>query len=337
MRKLLLPLLFFTAFFIQLSAQKKNDFGIIIPDIKIGDSKFNNLQYIESRPNPDDMGIVYSGMIRGEQFVVLSEPLDSQFQSLIKTITIQPNETKTMAVQMRTLFFRLGTGDFRGKGMCNLRMSLYEMDSNGKYYFMNTIDTLLVNSNKEIMAATSDAIVSFIVNNLTYSAYEDEQALDIEQVMDIDIYERNSIPFYTESLIPDGIYNNYKSLMALIPDSTPEMTVTKRDGDEIREVKIPDPEKPGKNKKLKEKEVYAIVIDGVTYISFEGDFRKAYKKDGDWRIPIIQKVAGSGFSLGISVGGSGRNVGGGVGIGIPVGGKKKTVEVFIDHLNGDFY
>lgn len=337
MQKAALVLLLFVVFSIQIKAQKANDFSITIPEVKVGDSKYSNLHYIESRPNTDDMGVVYTGMWNGIQPVMLTVPLESQLQSLVDAISFPSDESKTIAVQMRAFFFGLGEGDMRGKAKCNLRMTLYEMDDNEKYYFLNTIDTLLVNDQKKIKAAVNEAITNFIIANLPYYAAEGEASLDMAQVMSVDFYEKNSIPFYTQESLPDGIYTNYKSLKNISPDVSSDIIVVKTDKDEIKEIKIPDVNKPGKYRKLKAKDMYAVVADGVPYISFEGDLYKAYKKDDDWRFVITQKVAGSGFSLGVSVGTTGSRGGGAVGLGIPIGGKKENIEMFVDHLNGDIY
>lgn len=338
MKKVYLVLLFFTMFSLQSWSQKKSDFNIGMPTSKIEDSKYNALELIEARTDPSDMGFAYVDVWNGVQQVTLNSSLENQFQSLMRALSSSQGDIKTLAVQMRVFFFNIGMkGVSEGKGTCNLRMTLYEKDGAGKYYFLNTMDTLIISDRKQVRNDASNVIVSFISENLPFYADEGEQALDMSQVMDIDMYERNSLPFYTETQFPDGIYYKYNSLKMLTPDNTSKITIEKEEDDDLKEVKIPDPEKPGKNKKLKAKEVYAIVTNGVPYIAYDGRFHKAYFKDGDWRFVISQKVAGSGFSLGIGVGGGNRNVGGGVGLGIPIGGKKQNIEMFIDHLNGDVF
>lgn len=183
----------------------------------------------------------------------------------------------------------------------------------------------------------SDIITSFIIDNISHDIDNEEQALDIQQVMDIDMYEKNSIPFFMETNLPDGIYYKYQSLKNLTPDDVSPINITKQEEDKIKEAKISDPENPGKEKKLKADEVYAFIVDGVPYIGFEGNFYKASYKEGFWSFKIMRKVAGSGFTLGVGMGGSNRNFGGGVGVGIPIGGKKEAIEILIDHLNGEFY
>lgn len=323
-------------FLFQMKAQEKSDFNIAASDIKIENSRYNDLHYIEARPHPDDMGIAYINGWHGVKPVTLSVSLETQLQSVMTEIAPSPEDTKTIAVQMRALFFDVGRKSAEGDATCNLRVTLYEKNDD-KYYFLNTIDTLLAGDRKDIKQIAGSAIVSFIAGNLSYYPYEDEQALDPQQVMDIDMYERNSIPFYTEAQIPDGIYNKYKSLMRLTPDISAQGIITKIDKEELKEVKIPDINKPGKTIKIKAKDVYAVVVGGVPYVSYEGNFRKAYQKENDWRFIITRKVANSGFSLGIGVGTSNRRMGGGVGIGLPIGGSKEKIEMFIDHLNGDFY
>lgn len=337
MKKVSFVLLLSVAFSMYSWSQKKSDFNIVIPDIKVEDSKYNALEYIEARTDAYDLGFAYIDTWNGAQEITLYHPLEIQLQSLLKAISAGEGE-KTLALQMRVFFFSLGAKDIpESKGTCNLRMTLYEKDNAGKYYFLNTIDTLIISDRKQVRATTSNAIVSFIAENLPFTVDEGEEALSMDQVMDIDMYERNSIPLYTQLQLPDGVYNKYNALKMLTPDNTSEITIEKQEGDDLKEVKIPDPEKPGKYKKLKPKEVYAIVIKGVPYIAYDGRFHKAYFKNGDWRFVISQKVAGSGFSLGIGVGGGNRHTSGGVGIGIPIGGKKESIEMFIDHLRGDIF
>lgn len=337
MYKILSVLCFFLVFNLQLEAQKKSDFNILPPNIKVGDSKYSKLHYIEARENPDDMGFAYVNSWNGVQAITLSSSIEVQLQSLVGTVVLPSDEGKTIAVQMRILFFDAGNGRAESKSKCNLRMTLYEMDDNGNYYFLNTLDSIVISGRKDIKANASMAITSFIVDNLPYSAEEGEKALDINAVMDIDMYEKNSLPFYTEVQIPNGIYRTYKSLMNLVPDSTPDLSIIANEEGMVKEVKFADPQNTGKDKKLKTKDVYAIAVDGIPYFNFDGDFYKAYNKDGYWRFIISQKVGGSGFTLGIGIGGGGRHAAGGVGFGIPIGGKKEYVEMLIDHLNGDSY
>lgn len=336
MRRISFPLLLLFIFLsVQLKGQKKSDFYITVPDVKVEGSKYNGLHYIETRQNPEDMGFVYTSFWSGVQEATLSSSLESQLRSLIEALAPADSGTKKLAVQMRVLRFDVGRGSKESKGMCKLRMSLYEMDDD-KYYYLNTLDTVFMTGRDKVRTAAVEIITSFIAANMAFYADEGEEALGIDEVMDIDFYEKNNTPFYTNDFLPDGVYNTYRSLKSLNPDILSDITVVKQEGDDIKEIKIQDPDKPGKSKELKAKEVYAIVVGGVPYISFDGDFHKAYKEEGDWRFIITQKVAGSGFSLGVGVGVGGRRSGGAIGLGIPLGGEKESIEIFIDQLNGEF-
>lgn len=337
MQKIICLFSLFLILSIQLKGQKGNDFNILIPDIKVGDSKYNNLRYIESRPNPDDMGFIYGGIWNGPYPVELPISLESQLESLVSAVSFPSNEPKTIAVQMRVLFFSMGEQSREGKGLCNLRMTLYEMNEKEEYYFLNTIDTLLIDDRKKIKTSAEEVLSGFILANLPYSAGEGESALSMKEVLDIDYYEKNNIPLYIEESLPNGIYTNYKSLKKLKPDISSDITVVKTKEGEIKEIKIPNTKKQGKYRKLKSGEIYAIVENKALYISFEGNLYKAYKKDNDWRFIITQKITGSGFSFNVSVASGNSRGGGVVGFGIPLGGKGENVEMFIDHLNGDFF
>ncbi len=336
MRKLIYLLFVLIIFSLHLHSQKKSDFNIKAPDIKIENSKYATLHYIESRPDPENLGMSYVNKWNGVQAVTLNQPVEDQLQLLFpQLISSVTHDAGTLALQMRVLFFEPFTSETKGKGLARLRMTLYKKE-NEKYLFLNTIDTLIVDGNMDARPAAGEVITAFIADNLQYEPYEDEEVFNISQVMDIDVYEKNSIPFFLQSDIPDGIYYKYNSLKNLTPDDTSEIRITKGDEEKIKEVKIPDPEKPGKEKKLKQKEIYAFVYKGVPYIGYEGDFYPASFNDGFWSFKISYKTSG-GFSIGIGVGASGRSFGGGGGVRIPIGGKKETAEIFIDHLNGEFF
>ena len=126
------------------SARVKSDFNIVPPNIKVGDSKYSKLHYIEARENPDDMGFAYVHSWNGVQAITLSSSIEVQLQSLVGTVVLPSDEGKTIAVQMRILFFDVGNGRAESKSKCNLRMTLYEMDDNGNYYFLNTLDSIVI-------------------------------------------------------------------------------------------------------------------------------------------------------------------------------------------------
>lgn len=333
--KTLLLAVFISLVCIPAWSQKKSDFNFEIGDQKIENNVYGGLEYIESREEPEHIGAVFSRW-NGMNEVTLSQPLGSQLQSLFNK-NADETSTNKIAVQMRRFYFDAGYDNNAGKSTCNIRITLYQKDNENNYYFINTLDTLLVNGNKEIKKDASDAVTSFIIENLAYYADEAEPRLDLNQVMDIDIYEMAGTPFYNTDIIPDGVYKSYRSLMHLTPDIRVQVTAKKGDDNTLKDIQIPDPEKQGKYKKIKNKDAYAVVVSGKPFISFNGNFYEAYKKDGMWCFTISQKVAGSGFSLGIGVGGGNRHAGGGIGIGIPIGGKKEKIEMIIDHLNGEFY
>lgn len=317
-----------------LSAQEKNVFNIPIPQQKIKDCQYNNLQYIESRDYPNAMGYVYMGVWSGTNAVQTRIPLDIQVDSVIKALSDQSVEGRTLAFQMRKLNFGMDIIEGKEKAICKLRFTLYEMDGNENYYFINTLDTLVIAGNKGIISEASNAVIGFLSDNVRFLPEEGEPALTFDEVGNIALFEKNSIPLYVQKNLPDGVYLDYYSFSILKPSET-SMTVTKDASGDLKEVKIPNIEKPGKERKLKNQEAYVVVLDGTPYIEYDRKYRAAYKKNDNWNFVISQKVQNSGFSIGIGIGGGRGGVGGG--IGIPIGGKKEYIEMFIDHLNGDFY
>lgn len=313
---------------IQLSAQKKSDFNIEIPTVKIEDSKYSELFYIESRSEPENIG--YSS---GKKKVTLFNPLDHQLHSLMHAITHPDANTKTLAIQMRNLFFSPGIGKNSGKVVCKLRMSLYETDDEETFYYMNTIDTFVVSKSKKIKEDVSKVIVSYITDNLSVYADEGAESIDLESILKgwIVDREKSENPLYLHKKIPDGIYYNYASLKNLTPDFVTAVGIVKDKDGKLKEIKVPDYERPGEYYNPDTKTVYAVVDNGIPYIGFSGYFYEAFFKDGNWKFTAVQRGKGdrlwSVFYIGFIPVGV---------INIPVG-AKKDVNICIDHLDGHFY
>ena len=335
MSSLLLCLLLFS---IPIHAQKKSDFNIPLSTKPIEGARYNKLKFIapQSFLDNENLGLTSINMWGSPQYVTLSTPIDLQFNSLVQSMGASLTEDRTLALQMRVLFFTVGMNndDNRGKALCNIRVTLYEVDDNDadRYYFLSTLDTLVVNKAKNIKKEVANAITTFIADNIVMSAMADEPAITMDEVGDIETFERFGTPFYTDSILPDGVYTTYKSLKNLSPDVR---GINMRYDEESKDIVIVGPKKENK---LEAKIAYGVVIDGVPYIKFENKFYRAYKKNDDWCFAYTQKIAGSGFTLNFGFGvGVNSRVGVGSGVGIPIGVKSENIEMYIDHLNGDVF
>lgn len=334
--KIVLYFFFFFSTF-SIMGQKKSDYNVKFSDNQASkENYYNAFQIIESRPNPDDLGVVYVNSWHGVQFVTLAEPIPNQLDSLLITLSPPQEELRPMALQLRMLRFGIGEdGDNKNKGLCNIRMSLYGLEKGADdiehYYYLATMDTLVVSDMKKIRENASDAIESFIRSNLNNRYPNSVASMSLEQVYAIDNFEKTKTPFYQTKLFVDGIYNSYAALKILKPDDVVTHLVYDKDSNSVLL------SEGGKTKKLKDEKIYAVIIDGVTYIRYNKNFYRAYFKNNNLQFTISQKAQGGGFMLGLGLGGGSSNVSMGGGVGIPIGGKKEKVEMVVDHLNGDFY
>lgn len=313
-----------------LLADRTADFEIAIPTEKIEGSYYNRLQYLDSRLDKSKLGYIFSTMSGGTE-VVDKVSLKKQFQSLMEGATDQSTEGRTLLVQLRKLSFGVDLKK-NPKNGCNLRISFFEADGDN-YYFVNTIDTIIESKHKEALADASVAINAIFAENLLLLPLEDEEPFSLTEVKDIDALERNTIPLFTETELPEGVYFDYKSLSKLIPSVSDMKLIINSKG--IKELEIKDPNNSNKTKKLKPKDVYAIVADGELYISYDKKFCRVFEEDGNLKFVGTQDI-NSGLIAGASFGmGSGGSYGGGISLNL--GPKPKNyLKLSLDQFNGDF-
>lgn len=320
MKKIILFVCVFVFSFFSLSAQKK--FNLNAPAQPVVNSYYDKLEFLDSRTNKNTIG----------EDVADNPPLAIQLQTFMSKAVGVTASDKTLFFQLRDFYIWNGKQDGKNTGFCHMRINLYERDGSD-YYFIERLDTLVVAKPKEITSRASDALGWFIVRNLKSDPVGDVP-FALNDVKDIDNFEKQDIPLFNTTKFRDGLYYNYFSFANQQPDNVDIQTKVK-DGT-LKEVKILD---PGKNKwqKVSPESVYAVVVDGQPYIVCDGKYWAGYISDNDFLFSVSFKVdsGNGGFSLGIGGGSSShhRSVGGGVGF--TFGSKKKVSQLMkIDHLSG---
>lgn len=323
MKKIAILLVFSFIFLGQLSAQK--DLTLTYEGSPIEGSLYNKVGYLDSRSGQINLGYVKGGFMSGFDNVVDNPPIAVQLGSLMESMIDQTASEGTLLIQLRYYKFYINDD----KGVCRLRLNLYKQETDS-YYFINRIDTLIETKTKEILKDGADLLVNVIANNLTATPLGNVP-FDLAQIQNIDDFEKEDIPVYVNKTFIDGLYPTFESFINQEPDTRTLQTKIKKT--ELKEVKIQGTE-PGKWRKLEPEHIYAVVIDGKLYISYNNKYYMGYFDGNDIKFSY-QRSAGTSVQ-GVSVGfgaGTGGYRGGGIGITFGSG-PKETVIMKIDHIDG---
>lgn len=316
-----------------LFAQK--DFELQIPPLKVVESNYNRITYIDSRVNKRDFGFIYTTVWNKYTPIQENTPLAIQLQSLIKDVTEESAKDQTILFQLRDLSFSDGVKSDT-PAYCHIRINLYQeyKAATTEYYYINRLDTLIASKKSNtILDEASAAITSFVMENLTTLPLDEVYTLD--EVSNIDNIEKANLKVYQTDVYVDGVYPDYHSFANQTP-LTAEMTCKTKDK-ELKEVKVKDATGE-KWVKVKPQDVYAVVAEGVPYIAAGKKYCILYKNGMDFEFRTdeskgMRVMPNVSFEVG---GGSGGGfVGGGIGI-VFGSSPKEKITMIIDHLTGDF-
>lgn len=288
-------------------------------------SLYNKIGYLDSRTGQTNLGYVKGGFMSGFENVVDNPPIAVQLGSLMQSMIDQTASDGTLLFQLRYYKFYINND----KGICRLRLNLYKQEADS-YYFINRIDTLIETKTKEILKQGADLLVNVIADNLA-SAPVGDVPFTLAQIQNIDDFEKEDIPLYTNKTFINGLYPTFESFINQQPDTRELQTKMKKS--ELKEVKIQSTE-VGKWRKLEPEHIYAVVVDDKPYISYNNKFYIAYFDGNDIKFSYQRSVGTSvqGVSVGFGAGTGGYRGGG---IGITFGsGPKETVIMKIDHIDG---
>ena len=319
-----------------LSVQSQKSFELSRSTKRYNNSLYGELQFIDSRTNPEDMGFVQTTMFNKYTPIAVEKPFSDQFNSLFLSLVDTIAQYRTMLVQLRDIKFREETKATSERGFCNIRISLYEKKDNA-YHFINTIDTIIMvkamDVTGKLLDAVSKTIASQIGKNLTRLPEDYSMPFTMDDLATIDNLEKNSIPIYNTDKLTDGLYSDFRSFANQTPTHT-TMQVKREKGD-IKEIKIVNPEKPDKWKKIKSKDYYVVITEGNPFlIHKEGYFPIIFENDNYYvRTYMNVPQSNTGIQIGLAVGFG--MIGGFFGM-LTATENSIPVTAKLDHLNGDF-
>jgi hypothetical protein len=312
-------------------AQKATkDFEIDLPQQRVTHSLYNTIEYIDSRFDTSNMGIVQLGAFNKKARVVPVTPFHLQLQKVLDSLTNKTEAGKeTLLFQLRQLSFAEVTGAMSEKGYFYLRAALYQKQPEG-YRPVSNIDTVLLIKSMDVTKGLfrngSKLLNGFIADNLGKSN-SGETPYSFTDIAHIDSIEKRKLKVYNVGTYTDGVYVTYQSFVNQIPDHTNMDVTLKRDT--VSSVKAKG--ENDKMEKIKSKNMYAVIHQGKIFIATDYGYYPAEKYNDDFLFTGKAKVAAS----------SGDMIAAGVFFGIigsliAENAANATFEMKIDHVNGGF-
>ena len=301
------------------------NFEIVLPKTKVPNSLYNAIAFMDSRAGAKEIGIVDVGLLRNvEATLVLKNPFQ-QLQAVMGALT-------DSSAKKGELLLRLGRFRFAetyGTRYCYFEAGLYAKtgDSYGEIASIDTVLVFRTASVNSMIQAESNIIVGFIATNLLrVPACAD--LYNLESIARIDSIEMHKIPVFNTETYVDGLYTSFKSFASQLPDQKPIVDAN-RDGT-IETVRVLDSN--GKKIKIRSKEVYAVVYNGLPYIATQYGYyilRKSADNNfyftGDIKTVASQAdVSGGQLALGL------------LGAALASAGNRETYVLMVDYRNGSF-
>ncbi|HTB52822.1 MAG TPA: hypothetical protein VK718_08600 [Ferruginibacter sp.] len=306
------------------------DFIIDMPTVKVPNSLYNTIQYIDLRPD-SSFGFLQAGTFNRKTNVVVTIPLATQLSNLLHALTDSTAKNGELLLQInRCNFSEINTADTK-KSYCQLQAILYG-GKNGHYQKLQSFDSVITiesttDITKESLKNVGYTLTTLIAQNLL-KVPTDSIDYSLTDIIKADSLEQLNIPLYTATTYTDGLYYTYQSFRNQAPDG--KITAKQKDSATISSVKTA--QKDGSLTKLDPKSVYAIVYKGCPFIATRYGFYRLYKINGDLIFTGDIQVAVNGMDLmvaGIMFGLIGE-------LATQRSEQRATYEVKINHANGNF-
>lgn len=308
-------------------AQKKTrEFEILPSDLKITNSLYNKIKFLDSRDDTTSLGIVQVGMSNKLARVIPKVCFNNQINEAFSSLIDSTARNGEMLFQLRQLSFAEITRMFTEEGYCFLKAELYSK-TGLEYIKVAKLDTIIfvesLDVTKRIFKEGSQTILKFIETNLTKEII-DNKPWSFNSINKVDSVEKEEIPAYKTDNFPDGVYTDYSSFKKLQPNYQ-ALVETKKDGS-ISSVKKTDDE----GKKVKINDFYCIVYKGQPFICTDYGYYPLQKRENDFYFTgkayitaNAKSVSTATFYFGI--------IGG-----LIASDAKALYEMKIDHQNGGF-
>ncbi|HWZ34814.1 MAG TPA: hypothetical protein VNW51_01580, partial [Mucilaginibacter sp.] len=225
------------------------------------------------------LGIVQEGILNRQVKVVAKEPLQVQFDNILKSLNNESAKPGELIIQLRQLAFSELTSSFSEHGYFGFGATLYAKKGD-MYLPIQSIDTLAIVSAMDVTKKNiqngSEIIAKFLSESLPKVPNETNGYTYNDLINFADI-TKNTLRLYNSDVYVDGYYLNYKSFSNQAPDGQIVL-----DGKELKPGNIKATDAKGKLKKLKSETIYAMVYNGKPFISTPSGFYPVSKSNGDF-------------------------------------------------------
>jgi hypothetical protein len=303
------------------------EFEILPTKIKVHNSFYNKIDFLDSRGDSSRIGVVQVGLLKNRDAkLLLKTPFLPQLQELVRSLIDSSAADGEMLFQLRQFNFI----EFTGTRYCYLDAELYAKGDSG-YKKLSVLDTLIVVGSADVAKLltifANKIIADFVAGGLRKLAWSNT-SYSLSNLKNIDSVEKSEIPLYQATEYSDGIYTSYESFKIQVPDMKGIVTI-KNDGT-LSTVKIVDT--GGKKIKLRSKNLYAVVQKGHLFIATEYGYYPLQKINDNFFFTGDIKKAPSSQDVNIASMGFGL-----LGGGLASMGYRARYDMIIDHLNGRFF
>lgn len=312
-------------------AQKlEEDFHIILEDtITPVSSQYAHLEFIDSRLDTMNLGVVQKGAFNRKARVKNQVPLEKQFDSVFNRVNSFKNENgDTLVFQLRNMKFAELTQSFKETGFFYLRGTLYKKQG-GNYYEISKMDTVAQFNAGDVTKKNykngTSVLLNFFKKGITLTP--SEEFYTVEQVLNIDDLEKQQIPLYTSEVYTNGIYKDFESFKNLTPNSD-SIQVKKNKKGKILSVSYKGD--TGVYYEANPKFFYAFVYEGIPYICTEFGFYEVTKMNDNFYYTGRVKVTPNTAKMVVA-----SALFGVIGAIITTENSNNECIIMIDHLSGE--
>jgi hypothetical protein len=300
------------------------DFEIALTKQKVKHSLYKTIQFVDSRYDTTNMGMVQIGAFDRRAMVVATIPISTQLTAVINSLTDATAKDGELLLQLRKLHFVEITGVTSQNGSVFLRAILYSKKGDS-YQKITSIDTVVTVDFRELtkvlLKDAGKLITNLIADNLLQQASPDLYSLN--DIISIDSIEKRKIKLYNTAEYADGLYSSYKSFMDQVPD---KQLIVEMENGKITSLKALKDN--GKEIKVKEKDIYSIVYKGQPYIETDYGFYPLQKRNDDFYFIGKAKITANGGDV------MAASALLGIAGAIVASSSEGTFEMKIDHING---
>ncbi len=314
-----------------LSAQNlKKEFELDLPKLKVKNSLYNSIEFIDSRKDTSNFGVVQVGLFNRKAKIIAQKQFLLQLQSVMNTITDSTAREGKLLLQLRQFSFAEFTTAYSEKGYLNFRAKLYK-HSDTQYEEVASIDTAItirsLDVTEELLKTGGTALTGFIAKSLTAKALNGS-VYSLNDIKNIDNIEKGKLAVYNTDTLIDGLYYTYSSFKTQMPDKKEIFVEIDKEDGTISSLKVLNAK--GKKNKVKASEFYAVIYNGIIYISTDYGFYPVIKRSSDFYFTGTIKVAPNQGDLMVA------SVLFGMIGGLAASNATAVYEVKIDHVNGGF-